>query len=371
MAKRQPNEIADEEMPDDEGLLETPAAPDDDPAPAPDDDDEGDQEPRPLEPDMPEEPAEDEGDVTPEPKPGEEGEELKELTDDEAGTDVADTDAEDDGKPFEELEGAVVYDGAGVFIPEGAPLDRLRQSLGLATQGSQEWTRERTQLTERVKELTETRGAEAMVAADVMELVFKDFATMDADQLYEWAVQFKEKEAGLRLEIREKLLERQEQQLEARKAYRAPADIERERTAGVAQIQTTIASTLEQLYTRPELANLTKEDKTKLLARANERAQQLAVQARDDSMIQFGIKKGELYLNAQQIYEWALDRAEVRDSEKTRRGVDIKNSRKLGKGKLSKAPGGGGAPRSTGGDEGGEWKPAATREEWLARMEAD
>jgi hypothetical protein len=373
MAKRAPNEIVDEELDDDEGLIDAPV---DDTDPAPDGDDtpaaDGDGEGRTIDPELPEEPAEgEEGEELEKPAEGEEGEKLPELTDEEAGAEVdpAAAAVDDEGEPFEALDGARVFKGAGVFIPEGEPLERLRTSLGMAARGSEEWTRERTELAEQVRELREVRGAEAEVAADVLELVFKDFAAMDEDALYEWAVQFKANEARLRTDIREKLLDRKEKALERRASRRDPAEVERERTAAVEQVQSTIAATLETLYQRPELKNLTKEDKVKLLARSNERASQLAVQAPDDSMIQFGIKKGELYLNAQQIYEWALDRAEVRDSAKLARGVDVVNARKLGKGKLGNAPGGARGARSAAPVEEERRRPQ-TREEWLAWVDS-
>lgn len=367
MARKQ-NEIVDEEMPDDDGLLEAPAEGDGegdetgtegDPA-APVD---GEREGRTLEPELPEEPAE---------ELEENPEELPELTDEEAATEKLEegavSDEDDEGEPFEDLEGALTFKGAGVFVPEGEPLERLRASLGLATRGQEAWTQERTQLAEQVRELTEIRSAEADVAADLMELVFKDFAAMDEDALYEWAVNFKAKEGQLRNDIREKWLERREKDIERRASRRDPVVVERERAQAIEQVQTTIASTLDELYKRPELANLTKEDKVRLLARAKERAPQLTLRAADDSMIQFGIKKGEPYLNAQQMYEWALDRAEVRDSEKVKRGADKANARRLGKGKLRTVPGGAGTARSKAPDGEEEHQPAKTREEWLARM---
>lgn len=375
MAQRDPHIIADDELEDEPGLIdetqsdaaesadedddastpaaETPADDDTDPAqePAPDGDDDDASEP--SEP-APDDAASDEDDDA----PGPEGEQETEEEDLES-------------EPFAELEGALHYKGSGVLVPEGPALERLRQQLGLAAQGSGRMP----ELERELEELRTTRTAETEVAGDVLELVFKDFATMDEDALYEWAVNFKANEQRLRDQIRTKYLDRREQELTARATRRDPAEVQREQEAMQAQVTTTATATLDNLYTRPELATLTAADKTVLAERVKARLPQLTLVAADASLEEFGIKKGDRYLDAQQMYEWALDRAEARADERGRRtnakAVAEANRRKLGKTGGPKTPAGPGKGRTKAAEGEEAYTPPKDRAEWLARMEMD
>lgn len=373
---RDPHIIADEELEDEPGLIDDSrsealeSADDDDDAstaaaetPANDDDTDPAQVPAP---------EADDDDAS---EPAHDDEASDEASDDDEAPGQEDGEEEDEeefeSEPFAELEGALHYKGSGVLVPEGPALERLRQQLGLAAHGSGRMS----ELERELEELRTTRTAETEVAGDVLELVFKDFATMDEDALYEWVVNFKANEAKLREQIRSKYLDRREAELNARATRRDPAELQRAAEAEQAQVATAATATLETLYQRPELATLTAADKTVLATRVQARLAQLTRVAADASLEQFGIKQGEPYLDAQQMYEWALDRAEARADERGRRtnakAVADVNRRKLGKAGGTKAPAGPGKGRTKAADGEPAYTPPKDRAEWLARMEMD
>lgn len=370
---RAANEIADEEFDDADLSTETADDGAENDTPDADDgvdtgdagDDAGDtaDESRTLEPELPAEPdaeAADTAELPPEP-------DAEELEDPEEAEPV----------PFAELDGALNYAGAGVFVPEGAPLDRLRQQL----EAFRSFGDERQDLTADIERLQTTRSAEASIAADVLELVFKDWEKLDVDGLYDWAIDFKARERDIRNDLREKYLDRQAEEVAQSRTARprrasTPAAAQAATPADAAQAERvlgdTITAALTALYARPELATLTEADKTRLSARAAERSRQLTMVAADDSLGVHGIKKGDAYLNTQQIYEWANDiaatRAEERQTRSAAGSIAARNARRLGSG-VARPPVPGAAARTKADPD--EWKPATTREEWRARMEMD
>ncbi|MDP9201346.1 MAG: hypothetical protein M3P26_05365 [Gemmatimonadota bacterium] len=227
------------------------------------------------------------------------------------------------------LAGAQHYAGDGLYIPESA-IPNLKQALAAAAVHNGSWQREKREMTRSIEQ-ARTGLTEKDVQADaLMDLVFKDLATLDSDEsVYEWAVNFRQNLPDYRNTIRERKLEHREKQLEARSRPSPEEQEETHSTTASGELE----RTLDEIFRMPAMKVLDDEDRKELRARFTPRARQLlTISQRDDP--RYGLKKGDYIFDGAAL----LDQITTAAAIKTRTVVSSKaaaqaaeaNRRKLG-----------------------------------------
>jgi len=227
------------------------------------------------------------------------------------------------------LDGAQYYAGDGLYIAESA-IPALKQALATAAVHNGSWQREKRE-TARQLEQARTGRTEKDVAADaLMDLVFKDLGSLATDDdVYEWAVNFRQNLPGYRHAIKEKQLTQREQQLEQRSLPSPEETEERYSTTASSELDVT----LDEIWKMPEMKVLDAEDRKELRDRFLPGARRLlSVAQRDEA--ESGLKKGDLIFDGaallEQIRVAAAIKARTVKGAKAAADAAAANRRKLG-----------------------------------------
>lgn len=203
------------------------------------------------------------------------------------------------------LEGAQLYPGDGLYVPEKA-LPGLRQKLAKAAVYEGSWQQTLREKDRRIAELSEGR-TEKDEQADAIAGLFSGIVNAQSeDEVIEEAIELFRKRDEYRLEIRQKQLDRREQMLEQRNQP-SPEEVEAEE-AEIAE--TGFADSLDQIFQMPFARVLNEDDRTQLREDLSGKKRSLLRTASRD-IAELGLTKGDRFYDGAALLDYVQTAARI------------------------------------------------------------